>query len=267
MKSKKNPAFASVSLLDTSSSYENYPHSSDPIHSLGVTFTFFSASRPEKNPMHQSVQNALHDFLKQYEGKVNFMYLDVKGLVTVGVGHMIEPIHLAHKLEFRTKGGSGPVSVGEITAEWQTVKSRTDLAKKGGEAFAAITRLELTDNGIKSMVKSHAASIEDYIKTNPSAKKFYSNWDNWPADAQLAFMGVAWGGIPIPQFGWHKFPEACRVEDWDKAAVECKISSPIAAGRNEAHKLMFLNAAAVKANGDSITELSWPNRRGKSVTG
>ena len=216
--------------------------------------------------MHQSVQNALHDFLKQYEGKVNFMYLDVKGLVTIGVGHLIDPINQALKLEFRTKGGSGSVSTAEVTSEWQTVKSRKDLIPKGGEAFGAVTRLELSDKGIKAMVISHANGIENYIKTNAAAKKFYSNFDNWPADAQLGFFGVAWGGIPIPQFGWHKFPEACRVEDWDKAAAECKITSPIAAGRNEAHKTMFLNAAAVKANGDSITELSWPNRRGKTVT-
>lgn len=213
--------------------------------------------------MHQSVKTALSGFLKQYEGKVSFMYLDVKGLVTVGIGQLIDPVHRALKLEFGHQGG-GAASAAEVTAEWQTVKSRTDLIGKGSAAFGAITRLTLTDKGIETMVKESASAIEDYIKTNPSARKFYDNFDRWPADAQLAFMGVAWGGIPIPQFGWHKFPEACKVEDWDLAAKECKISSPIAAGRNEAHSLMFLNAAAVKSNGDDITELCWPNRRGRS---
>ena len=215
--------------------------------------------------MHQSVKTALYDFLKQYEGKVNFMYLDVKGLVTVGVGHLIDPVHQAIKLEFRRKGGNSPVSSGEVTAEWQTVKSRKDLIPRGGEAFASVTSLELSDNGIKAMVASHANGIETYIKTNPAASKFYADFDKWPADAQLGFMGVAWGGIPIPQFGWHKFPEACRVQDWDTAAAQCKITSPIAAGRNEAHKAMFINAAAVRSNGDDITQLSWPARRGKTV--
>jgi hypothetical protein len=45
------------------------------------------------------------------------MYLDVKGLVTVGIGHLIDPVNMAHKYEFRAKGGGGPVSIGEITAE------------------------------------------------------------------------------------------------------------------------------------------------------
>ena len=211
--------------------------------------------------MHDSVLKALPKFLKEYEGKVNFMYLDVKGLVTVGIGHLIDPVNMALKLEFGTKSGS-PVSGAEITAEWQKVKARTDLMGKGSAEFGAITTLQLTDTGIQSMVIDDAKGIENYIKTNPSAMKFYSNFDNWPADAQLGFMGVAWGGIPIPQFGWHKLPEACRLEDWNKAAVECRISSPIAAGRNEAHQLMFSNAAAIKANGDDITQITWPYRHG-----
>jgi hypothetical protein len=214
--------------------------------------------------MHQSVINALPDFLKQYEGKVNFMYLDVKGLVTIGIGNLIDPVNQALKYEYSPKGGGGIAGSGEVISEWNTVKARRDLMMKGAAAFDSITRLQLSDKGIKSMVKDHAGAIENYIKNNASAKTFYGNFDNWPADAQLGFMGVAWGGIPLPQFGWHKFPEACKNEDWDTAAVECKINSAIASGRNEAHKMMFMNAAAVQWNGDDITELSWPNRRGRS---
>jgi hypothetical protein len=216
--------------------------------------------------MHQSVKTALSPFLKLYEGKVNFMYLDKKGLVTVGVGHLIDPVNKALELEFGHDGG-GAASAGEITAEWQTVKSRKDLIDTGSKAFKAITKLMLTDKGIEEMVKASAEAIENYIKTNASAQKFYANFDRWPADAQLGFMGVAWGGIPLPQFKWYKFPEACRLEDWDTAAKECKISSPIAAGRNEAHELMFLNAANARHNGDDITQLFWPNRRGTPMGG
>jgi len=216
--------------------------------------------------MHQSVISKLPEFLKQYEGKVNFMYLDVKGLVTIGIGNLIDPVDNALKLEFRKKGGSGAVSSAEIIAEWNTVKSRTDLAPKGGSAFASITTLELTDSGITTMVNEHAKRIETYITTNASALKYYSNFKNWPADAQMAFVGIAWGVMPLPQFGWHKFPEACKNEDWDTAAKECTISSAIATGRNEAHKTMFLNAAAVKSNGDPISQLCYPNRQGRTVS-
>src|SRR5262245_3042940 len=119
--------------------------------------------------MHQSVVNKLPDFLKQYEGKVNFMYLDVKGLVTIGIGNLIDLVNQALKLEFGTKGSGTPVGSSEVITEWNTVKARTDLMNKGSAAFDAITRLQLTDKGITTMVNSAAQAIETYITTNPSA--------------------------------------------------------------------------------------------------
>jgi GH24 family phage-related lysozyme (muramidase) len=208
--------------------------------------------------MHPSVNAKLSSFLKSYEGKVGFMYLDAKGLVTVGIGHLIDPISYAKGIKFQFKGQPGSDGSGAFQAEWQMVKSRQDLKDKGAAAFAPITTLELSDAGIEALVVKAAKSIEDYIKTNASARRFYADFDHWPADAQLGFLGVAWGGIPLPQFGWHKFPEACRTQDWATAAKECKITSPIAVGRNEAHQRMFQNAAQAKANGDDIRVLNWP---------
>jgi len=217
--------------------------------------------------MHQSVIDALPGFFKQYEGKVNFMYLDLKGLVTVGLGHLCDPVDQALKLEFGPKGGGGAVGGGEVTAEFNTVKARTDLKGQGSAAFDAITHLQLSDNGIATMAREDAASIEKYLTTNPAAKPYYANFRSWPADAQLGILGIAWGVMPIPNFGWHDFPVACRDENWLTAAKQCRISSPIAAGRNEAHELMFMNAAAVKSNKDDYTELVWPLRRGTTVLG
>jgi hypothetical protein len=208
--------------------------------------------------MHPQASAKLSGFLKDYEGKVGFMYLDKKGLVTVGIGHLIDPISYASGIKFQFKGQPGSDGSGAFQAEWQMVKSRKDLIDKGAAAFDAITKLELSDAGIEALVVKAAKGIEHYIRTNPSALKFYADYDKWPADAQLGFMGVAWGGIPLPQFGWHKFPEACRKQDWATAAKECKITSPIAAGRNEAHQKMFNNAAQVLANGSDIRELHWP---------
>lgn len=206
--------------------------------------------------MHPMVKAKLANFLKQFEGRHNHMYLDVKGLVTIGVGHLIDPVQEALKLKFRTKGGSaaGPA---EVKKEWATVKSRRDLIKKGGKAFAAITNLELSDSGISKMLDIHAGQVEKYFKTNPAATKYYGKFDSWPADAQMALLGIAWGIMPLPQFGWKKFPEACRQEDWKTASKECRIKDA-PDGRNRAHKLMFENAAHVKADGGDVKQLHWP---------
>ncbi len=74
--------------------------------------------------MHASVRNMLIPFLKHYEGEINFMYLDVKGFVTIGIGNLIDPVDKALTLPFRHKDRRTLVSKEEIKAEWLQVKSK-----------------------------------------------------------------------------------------------------------------------------------------------
>ncbi len=38
--------------------------------------------------------------MEKYEGKISHMYLDSKGFVTVGVGHLLKDLASAQKLNF-----------------------------------------------------------------------------------------------------------------------------------------------------------------------
>ncbi|MCP5418958.1 MAG: hypothetical protein H6970_00505 [Gammaproteobacteria bacterium] len=208
--------------------------------------------------MHAAVKIALPRFLAQagVEGKYNHMYLDIKGLVTVGVGYLIDSVASAQQLEFRTKGG-GIASSGQVAEEWNKVKSRTDLIKKGGAAFAAMTTLELSNNGIESMMARKIEADEKYLKTNPVARKYYGSFNAYPADAQMAILGIAYGIMPIPPFGWNKFPEACHDGDFLTASQECSIKNA-PPKRNSSHKLMLENADAVIYNQMDIDQLWHP---------
>lgn len=206
--------------------------------------------------MHAAVRQKLPGFLKEYEGKFNFMYLDKKGLVTVGIGFLLKTADSAAKLDFQHKGG-GTASTGEKRAEWKKVKASTHLINKGGSAFAAITDLVLSNKGIEQMMRMHMDAIEKYVKTNPAAKKYFGDFDNWPADAQMGLLGICWGIMPIPAFGWYKFPEACRTKDWATAAEQCRIKDA-PTGRNQGHKRMFENAAIVEKYKLEIKTLHWP---------
>ena len=104
------------------------------------------------------------------------------------------------------------------------------------------------------MVASHARVLEQWVKARPL---IYGDWDRWPADAQPAFLGFSWGGVPLPGT-WPKLVRALKAQDFDTAANECAISGPISAQRNQAHKLMFQNAAKVKKYRLDVTLLNWP---------
>ena len=45
--------------------------------------------------MRASVKNQFRTFNAPLEGVVKYMYLDIKGLVTIGVGNLIDPINAA----------------------------------------------------------------------------------------------------------------------------------------------------------------------------
>jgi len=188
------------------------------------------------------------------------MYLDKKGLVSVGIGFLLETPDKAAKFDFKFRGG-GPAGPAAIRAEWATVKASIDLIDKGAPAFAAITKLVLTDKGIEQLARMYMSGFDSHVKTNSAAKMYFGDFDNWPADAQMGLLGICWGIMPIPANGWHEFPKACRNRDWARAAAECRIKGA-PDGRNRGHKLMFENAAFVEKHKLPSAMLFWPARAG-----
>ncbi len=81
--------------------------------------------------MYPSVQSYFRIFSAPLEGCVPYMYLDVLGLVTVGVGNLVDPITLAQALPLRFKNRPGiaapgsPATPDQIAAEWQTSQEQS----------------------------------------------------------------------------------------------------------------------------------------------
>jgi hypothetical protein len=156
-----------------------------------------------------SVHDAFRDFTARIEGILAFLYLDVKCLVTVAIGNLVDPIGAALSLPFVRPDGT-PASRVEIAAAWHAVKARTDLARMGGAAFASVTTIRLTPDGINAMVWQRMASNESFL-----VKRFPA-FDTWPADAQLALHSIAWAAGP----GWAAphFDAAARALDFATCA-------------------------------------------------
>ena len=78
-------------------------------------------------------------------------------------------------------------------------------------------------------------------------RRFFPEYDTWPADAQLGLMAMAWGLGPAFPSRWPRFSAACRKKDFDAAAADSRISD-WRVERNEASLRLFTNAARVLAN-------------------
>jgi hypothetical protein len=213
--------------------------------------------------MYTSVRSAWLAFNKPFEGRLHFMYLDmhkdIRGnldpLVTTGVGNLIDPVSAALPLPWFHRGNpAARATPDEIRAEWEMIKSHTEMAPRGGGAFDAVATLELSDDAVDDLCMQKLSDNEAFLTAHVAE---FAALDTWPADAQMALLSMAWAmGAGFAVGHWPNFRAACAALDFDKAADECRISEVGNAGvrpRNDANQRLFRNAAVVRRNPDFYT--------------
>lgn len=186
--------------------------------------------------MKSEVRRLWLDLNHPLEGRIHWMYCDILGKVTTGVGNLIDSPETARKLLWVTKGGA-TASATQIEEDWQTVKDGRFSAIEANP----LTELRITDETIDTLVFRQLAENErDLIER-------WGNWDKFPASAQMGILSMAWA---MGSGFWRKFPKFSRAVDiqaWDEAGRECLIRStgnPGVVPRNRANANLFAQAHA-----------------------
>ena len=201
--------------------------------------------------MRQAVQDNLLSFNSRFEGSCTWMYLDVKGLVTTGVGDLIDSPGAALALDWAHVDGT-PASVPEVQAAWAQVKGAQALRMLGGGHFAQLTSIRLTPAGLLKAVSSR----RDLDWAHLLAR--FPNLPTWPADAQMGVLSIAWAAGAAwraPHFDLaavHPFCAPAAAEDYIGMAREGWLNEDAGgvhnAGlhpRNLANQTLFMNADRV----------------------
>jgi GH24 family phage-related lysozyme (muramidase) len=178
-------------------------------------------------------------YLRRHEGVVNHMYLDVVGLVTIGVGFLLPDAAAAQALNLVRRDGGNPASVDEKAADWEAVHSRpkAELAAN----YRAFTRLDLPDTAIDAEL---ADLITGFVRNLESR---FPQFQNYPAPAQTGLIDMVYSLGPAGLFrGFPKFCAAVDQQDWAACAQE-GIRGNVSQSRNEELQGLFVEAAAAKA--------------------
>lgn len=188
--------------------------------------------------MRAAVRDGFRAFTARFEGVCSWMYLDILGLVTTGIGNLIDSVGAALALEWVNRDGS-PAASSDIVKAWNTVKGAQSMKLAGGGAFARLTTLRLTPAGIAKLLQGRA-DIDWALLLNR-----FPDLETWPANCQLAVLSIAWAAGPA----WHapRFDAAAKAHDWATCAVEGYLNdsgNPGLRPRNVANKALFLAAAA-----------------------
>jgi len=207
-------------------------------------------------------------FSKPLEGWTNYMDLDIKGLVTIGMGDLIDPwTSDIASLPWLNDSDDSPTDPDHVKEQWDLVKSRTDLAQLGGGHFKGLTDVHLSDDGIKQVIAKRLALNEDQFRQT------FPSYDDWPADAHLAINSFAWGrgpalpGMPGTQNYYPKFTAALQENppNFNTAADECIMNPQVGTIilRNDANVHLFKDAAITQQNNldpDHLSFTGWDGR-------
>ncbi|WP_054813107.1 hypothetical protein [Nocardia arizonensis] len=221
--------------------------------------------------MRAAVREIWLPFNEPLEGRVPWMYLDVRGRVATAVGISLDDtvpdvgsptpgrrensLAASRRLPWR-HGMRGPFAADpDIDAAWETVKRRSDLAHGGCRRFERLTDLRLTDTAIDRMVFDHLHLVQTLARgrivrdrTGAVALPF-AGFDSWPADAQLGLLSMCW--VLGPAFDFPRFHEAAAERDWLRCAAECRIYPEIGTlgRRNDRDQELFRNAFRIERDG------------------
>lgn len=207
--------------------------------------------------MKASVRERWHEFSRPLEGYVTSMYADIKGLITTGVGNLIDPIQLALQLPWKHERTGALATTEEVKAAWNDIKQNAaDLSKRHYKYAAIRNDLRLSDADVEALVASKLDEFYAYIK-----KHHFPEIDSYPADAQLGIMSMAWAcGPGFPQT-FKNFKRCVLNGDWKGAVETCKIredNNPGVVPRNKANRRCFQNACLVVMGKIDPDVLWWP---------
>lgn len=202
--------------------------------------------------MKQAVRDAFWEFTLPMEGCTTWLYSDVLGYVTVGVGNLVDPVEAALMLPFRQPDGT-LATKSEIAAEWMRVKNDPKSATLGANYTKLITRLRLLPDDVRSLV---LRKLDDNDRT---LSRRFNAWESWPADAQLGTHALAWAvgaGFHFPRL--EGALRACAFRDAADEAHLRTDNNPGVVPRNLAMRTLFKNAAEVMEQNLDPEVLYWP---------
>lgn len=207
--------------------------------------------------LHDSVKAAWHTFSEPLEGRVAGMYLDIRGLVTCAVGILIDPLSLAMPLPWKRDSDGQPATPDQVRAAWHVLKSRQDLKKRNVSHARALTGLHLDDADIDAIVAKKLEANAAFITAH-----HFPLFDEFPADAQLGIMSMAWAVGPGFPTKFPTFAGFAKRQAWEDAIEHCSIrteGNPGVIPRNRANRVCFANAEIVNRCGLALDILRWPN--------
>ncbi|NQZ07479.1 MAG: hypothetical protein HRT35_09995 [Algicola sp.] len=170
---------------------------------------------------------------KLYEGEVPYMYLDSKGLVTVGVGFYMPNSDDATQFAFNKPDGNG-ATASEIAADYAVVQQME--ANRIASYYKREAGLTMTEDAINTKLAEEINSFGGELAG------IYSDFDGFPDNVKQALFDMIFNlGATNLRKGWPSFNKALANADWAEAAKQSHRRAPVSEARNDYVSNLFLS--------------------------
>ncbi len=177
--------------------------------------------------LNADVKKEIKKKLIQYEGKVNHLYLDSEGNVTVGVGHLVKNRGAVASIVLCKTKNSVPAKIASLKEKQNEYDAVLRSVSKDYDSYKASyykkkTKLVMTEEDIDDLLDKHISSFYKELKVIFTKKNGYSDdFDNLPKNVQMALFDMIFNiGASELAKGFPKFNKALKGKDWKKAATE-----------------------------------------------
>lgn len=151
-----------------------------------------------------------------FEGKVPWLYRDMRGNVTCGVGKMLANMEAALALPFYTAEGK-PATAAQIESDWKRVMGMPFSAKYAAAYYRCANSLMLEDEDIDSMLVEVLRTCDGELATE------FAAYAEFPACVKMALLDMDYNlGSTKLRTTYPKFNAAVNAKDWLTAAAECQ---------------------------------------------
>jgi len=163
--------------------------------------------------------------LKDLEGETRYMYLDKKGLVTVGIGHMLPNAAEATKLPWYHEKTGLPATPAEVKALFNKLKAEwADFQREHPKAEnkqSASQYENLSDLKVpKGFPRQDALDRLQHEFLKP-LRGIFPGFDSYPMPAKQAIVDMAYSlGVAKLRDEFPKFVSHCRAGHFADAAPE-----------------------------------------------
>lgn len=197
-----------------------------------------------------------------YEARANFMYVDVKGYVTTGVGNALFNPEAAILLDWRHPNGDKATQE-QVRSQFIAIRDNVPARQMFYTYQKQFTTIRISEDDIDRLVVAKLLEHHKHLTSQ------YPEFEAWPLDAQWATHSMAWAcgsAFSVPSdrdpYRFVKLGKLLRAKDFAGAVSQCHMNengNPGLKPRNIANKLMFDNAAYVQDIGMDYGRRYWPD--------